>query len=78
MLLGVQEKQKVVKSKKPKRLLWLTMVWAGGWTRWSPEVPSILSGSVTVILQILNSSYIYVQIIFLNKYFFFCRKNCDS
>lgn len=40
------------------------MLWAGGWTRWSPDVRSTLSGSVTVILQILNSGYIYVQIIF--------------
>lgn len=48
----------------------MTMLWAGIWTRQSLELPSTLSGSVTVILQILSLGYIYMQIIFSNKQFF--------
>lgn len=71
----VQRRSKKLWKKKPRKnpksLLWLTVLLAGYQTRWSPEVPSIPRDSVTVILQILCSEYTYVQISFLNKYFFF-------
>lgn len=77
----VQRRSKKLWKKKPRKnpksLLWLTVLLAGYQTRWSPEVPSIPRDSVTVILQILCSEYTYVQISFLNKYIFFCRRNCD-
>lgn len=45
-------------------LVYLTLLWARGWTRWSPEVPSSLNYSVS--LWFYQSRYLHVRIKFQN------------